>query len=208
MSTTLETARLLVSAPAHYATRLARTAEEIRAAQALRFEVFNLELNEGLAASHATGLDADPFDTWCDHLFLFDDDKQRVMGTYRAISGARAREYGGFYAADEFDLAPLAPIARREEAWSSGDRDTFVDADAAFHLAIVAASHNEVLAELYADLGQVIRDSLRDHFSTELPPGEYMDHARLVEAVRAGVADTAAAEAASHTSGCRFGLRA
>jgi DNA-binding FadR family transcriptional regulator len=107
------------------------------------------------------------------------------------------------------DLRRLdALLARREEAWSSGDRDTFVDADAAFHLAIVAASHNEVLAELYADLGEVIRDSLRDHFGAELSPGEYMDHARLLEAVRAGAADTAAAEAASHTSGCRFGHRA
>lgn len=98
-----------------------------------------------------------------------------------------------------------ALLARREEAWSSGDRDAFVDADAAFHLAVVAASHNEVLAELYADLGAVIRDSLRGHFSAELSPGEYMDHSRLLDAIRAGAADTAAAEAASHTSGCRVG---
>jgi DNA-binding FadR family transcriptional regulator len=106
------------------------------------------------------------------------------------------------------DLRRLdALLARREEAWSSGDRDAFVDADAAFHLAIVAASHNEVLAELYADLGEVIRDSLRDHFGTELRAGEYMDHARLLDAIRAGAADTAATEAASHTSGRRAGHR-
>ncbi len=102
----------------------------------------------------------------------------------------------------EEDLRRLdALLARREEAWASGDRDAFVDADAAFHLAVVAASRNEVLAELYADLGAVIRDSLRDHFSAELPAGEYMDHALLLDAIRAGAADTAAAEAASHTSG-------
>jgi DNA-binding FadR family transcriptional regulator len=102
----------------------------------------------------------------------------------------------------EEDLRRLdALLARREEAWSSGDRDAFVDADAAFHLAVVAASRNEVLAELYADLGTVIRDSLRGHFSAELPPGEYMDHTLLLDAIRAGAADTAAAEAASHTSG-------
>ncbi len=104
------------------------------------------------------------------------------------------------------DLRRLdALLARREQAWSSGDRDMFVDADAAFHRAVVSASHNEVLAELYADLGEVIRDSLRDHFSADLLPGEYMDHARLLDAIRVGAADTAAAEAASHTSGCRFG---
>ncbi|GAA4615064.1 FadR/GntR family transcriptional regulator [Actinoallomurus liliacearum] len=91
-------------------------------------------------------------------------------------------------------------LERREKAWTSGDRDAFVDADAAFHLAVVAASHNEVLAELYADLGQVIRESLREHFGAELSPEGYMDHSRLLAAIRAGDAATAAAEAASHTA--------
>src|SRR6188768_363371 len=45
-------------------------------------------------------------------------------------------------------------LAQREQAWASGDRDAFVNADSAFHLAVVGASHNEVLTELYADLGQ------------------------------------------------------
>ncbi len=44
-----------------YLARMARSADEVRAAQRLRFEVFNLELNEGLAESHFTGLDADVF---------------------------------------------------------------------------------------------------------------------------------------------------
>ena len=39
-------------------------------AQRLRFEVFNLELGEGLAASHATGFDVDPFDEFRDHLIV------------------------------------------------------------------------------------------------------------------------------------------
>lgn len=94
-------------------------------------------------------------------------------------------------------------LDRREHAWASGDRDAFVDADAAFHRAVVSASRNEVLVELYADLGQVIRQSLHDHFGAGLRPDEYMDHARLLDAIRASAADTAAAEAASHLSGCR-----
>ena len=35
-----------------YAARLAQNADEVRRAQRLRFEVFNLELNEGLGESH------------------------------------------------------------------------------------------------------------------------------------------------------------
>ncbi|MGW8379895.1 FadR/GntR family transcriptional regulator [Streptomyces sp. ODS28] len=86
-------------------------------------------------------------------------------------------------------------LERREECWASGDRDAFVDADAAFHQAIVAASHNEVLAALYADLGTVIRDSLRGHFSAALRPEEYVDHGRLLEAIRSSAEDAAEAEA-------------
>jgi len=68
VNSTLENIRLIVSAPAHYSARLARNAGEVRAAQILRFEVFNLELNEGLSQSHAGGFDEDPFDAVCDHL--------------------------------------------------------------------------------------------------------------------------------------------
>jgi DNA-binding FadR family transcriptional regulator len=99
------------------------------------------------------------------------------------------------------DLRRLdALLRRRERAWASGDRDAFVDADAAFHLAVVAAARNEVLGALYADLGQVIRDSLLAHFGADLDPADHMDHAGLVEAIRAGDADRAAAEAAAHTA--------
>lgn len=110
MSTTLETARLLVSAPAHYATRLARTAEEIRAAQALRFEVFNLELNEGLAASHATGLDADPFDAVCDHLLVEHLPSKQIVGTYRLQTGSNAAAHLGYYCAQEFNFSVYEPL--------------------------------------------------------------------------------------------------
>ncbi|OAR25137.1 GntR family transcriptional regulator [Streptomyces sp. ERV7] len=101
------------------------------------------------------------------------------------------------------DLAQLdALLARREEAWESGDAEAFVAADATLHLAIVAASHNDVLTELYADLGHLLRDWLRDDVGRELRPENHMDHARLVEAIRAGDAETAASEAAGHAFVC------
>jgi DNA-binding FadR family transcriptional regulator len=99
----------------------------------------------------------------------------------------------------ERDLAHLdAALDRRERAWESGGAEAFVEADATLHLAVVAASHNEVIAELYADLGQVLRAFLRADMGGELRPENYVDHARLVEAIRAGDGDTAAAEAAAH----------
>ncbi|MEU1281848.1 FadR/GntR family transcriptional regulator [Streptomyces sp. NPDC005805] len=103
----------------------------------------------------------------------------------------------------EKDLAQLdALLVRREEAWASGDAERFVAVDATFHLAVVAASHNEVLTELYADLADLLRDWLRDDVGQELRPEHHMDHARMVEAIRAGDGETAAAEAAGYPFMC------
>ncbi|MBT2504314.1 FadR family transcriptional regulator [Streptomyces sp. ISL-98] len=103
----------------------------------------------------------------------------------------------------ERDVRQLdAVLARREAAWESGDAELFVRADATLHLAVVAASHNDVLIGLYADLGDLLRDWLRDDVGHELRPEDHMDHARMVEAIRAGDADTAATEAASYAFKC------
>jgi len=104
MNAAIETVRLLVSSPAHYATRLARHADEVRAAQTLRYEVFNLELNGGLAASHATGLDEDPFDAVCDHLLVEHLPTHEIVGTYRLQTGRNAAAKRGYYCAQEFEF--------------------------------------------------------------------------------------------------------
>ena len=106
----------------------------------------------------------------------------------------------------EADLRQLdALLAAREAAWDSGDADAFVEADATLHLAVVAASHNDVLTALYADLGAVLRDFLRADVGTELRPEDHLDHARLVAAIRDGDTDRATAEARDHAFSCRFG---
>jgi putative hemolysin len=113
MNTTLESVRLLVSSPAHYTTRLARDADEVRAAQVLRFEVFNLELNEGLASSHTTGWDEDAFDGVCDHLVVEHRPTGRIVGTYRLQTGLNAAAQLGYYCEQEFEFKVFEP-ARAE----------------------------------------------------------------------------------------------
>ncbi len=93
-------------APA-YAGRLAASRADLRAAQALRFDVFNLELDEGLVHSYDTGLDADPFDEICDHLIVEDTNDGSVVGTYRLQTGQRARDGLGYYSEREFDFSPF-----------------------------------------------------------------------------------------------------
>ncbi len=90
-----------------YRARLASSAADLRAAQALRFEVFNIELDEGLAQSYDTGLDADPFDAACDHLIVEDLVQGTVIGTYRMQTGRRAADALGYYSEREFDFGPF-----------------------------------------------------------------------------------------------------
>jgi putative hemolysin len=94
------------AAPA-YRARLATSAGDVQAAQALRFEVFNLELDEGLVQSYDTGLDADSFDRVCDHLIVEDATQGTVIGTYRLQTGRMAAGGLGYYSEREFDFAPF-----------------------------------------------------------------------------------------------------
>lgn len=91
-----------------YRARLATDDAELEAAQRLRFEVFNLELNEGLTTSWQTQRDADQFDDACDHLIVEHTGTGAVVGTYRLQTGAMAMLHHGYYSAQEFDFTPFA----------------------------------------------------------------------------------------------------
>ena len=110
MSSQLDSTCLLTSSAQVYTARLARDSSEIRAAQALRFAVFNLELNEGLAESLATELDADPFDEVCDHLLVEHAPSGEIVGTYRLQTGLSAAAHLGYYSEQEFDFRSFEPI--------------------------------------------------------------------------------------------------
>ena len=75
-----------------YRVRLASDRRDLESAQRLRFEVFNLELGEGLSASHAIGRDEDAFDASCDHLLVEREDTGEIVGTYRLQTGQSAGE--------------------------------------------------------------------------------------------------------------------
>ncbi|WP_405019768.1 FadR family transcriptional regulator [Kitasatospora sp. NBC_00070] len=86
-------------------------------------------------------------------------------------------------------------LARREAAWHSGVAEDFVQADAAFHQAVVASAHNDVIAAVYADLGEVLRAHLRHDVGPELIADRYVGHGGILDAVRAGDAARASVEA-------------
>jgi putative hemolysin len=93
-----------------YLVRLATTEVERRAAYRLRFEVFNLELKEGLDSAYATGEDTDPFDAVCDHLIVEHQASGRIVGTYRLQTGKTAALCMGYYSEQEFDFTPFESV--------------------------------------------------------------------------------------------------
>ncbi|MDF1837199.1 MAG: GNAT family N-acetyltransferase [Planctomycetota bacterium] len=97
-----------------YEMYFARTVEEREAIQRLRFEVFCLELGEGLHDAVSTGLDRDPFDDPCQHLIVYDNKGDQMVGTYRMQTWDCAQEGLGFYTDQEFDLGLLGTRFGRE----------------------------------------------------------------------------------------------
>ncbi len=90
-----------------YRVRFARGEEDLERVLRLRFEVFNVELREGLDRSWCTGLDEDRFDRSCQHLMLQDERSGELVGTYRLQTAEMAAAGPGFYCAQEFDLSRL-----------------------------------------------------------------------------------------------------
>jgi putative hemolysin len=90
-----------------YTVRFARSEQEIDAALRLRFEVFNLELNEGLEASFINERDEDEFDKTCHHLIVVENRSGKIVGTYRVRTMEMAQSAYGFYSAGEFAVEDL-----------------------------------------------------------------------------------------------------
>ncbi len=105
---TLEPVRLVVNSTLQYTTRLAKSLDEVHAAQELRFQIFNLELNEGLEKSYATGRDEDAFDSVCEHLLVEHMPSATIVGTYRMQTGNTAVTLG-YYSAQEFEFEVFEP---------------------------------------------------------------------------------------------------
>jgi putative hemolysin len=92
--------------------RLAETAADIDAVQALRYRIFYESLGaQPLPEMLRRRRDFDRFDNDCDHLVVLDLGNGRgsnpVVGTYRLLRRDAARRLGGFYSADEYDIAPI-----------------------------------------------------------------------------------------------------
>ncbi len=94
--------------------RIATTAEEIKAAQAIRYKVFYEEYNaKPSEESFLEKRDFDSYDDFADHLIVIDQKMghgvKGIIGTYRLLRYKSAMKKGQFYSSDEYDISPLLP---------------------------------------------------------------------------------------------------
>jgi putative hemolysin len=92
--------------------RLAESAADIDAAQALRYRIFyDIMGARPQPGSEQQRRDRDAFDDICDHLLVLDHSRgggaAAVVGTYRLIRRDAASRFGSFYSAAEYDISRL-----------------------------------------------------------------------------------------------------
>ncbi|AFM15635.1 transcriptional regulator [Mycolicibacterium chubuense NBB4] len=130
-----------------------------------------------------------------------------VSGALRRLRGAEFREVlqvrrclemeGARLAAQVRTAADLRELRRllKRRNWTSpsDDPESFARADTEFHVAVVRASHNVVLTELYRGLTELVMSSVAT--VADEPATAVKDHDRLVAAIAAGDVEAAGREA-------------
>lgn len=92
------------------------------------------------------------------------------------------------------DLTAIeAALARRDAAWAAREHAEFVEADLLFHTAVVEATHNGMLIELYRDFSAALRASIGAAGAVV----EHADipHGPIAAAITAGDGEAAASAA-------------
>jgi len=84
----------------------------IKEAQALRFRVFAKEMGAKLE-TESEGLDYDEFDSYCDHLVVYDNQHKKIVGYTRLLSQQKADQLGRFYSQSEFNLDQVLTLPGR-----------------------------------------------------------------------------------------------
>lgn len=91
-------------------------------------------------------------------------------------------------------IAVLRQLLAERGNFDGIDKATFVARDLAFHKAVVAASQNRALIEIYDFFSASIADTIRSTIDEEVPEPDIKAHADIVDALEAG--DVARADAA------------
>ncbi|MCX6113358.1 MAG: GNAT family N-acetyltransferase [Proteobacteria bacterium] len=95
-----------------YSVGIADNYKETDELHKLRYDIFNVELGEGIKENEAIQRDIDKFDAHCDHLIVKDNSDEKIIATYR-IHPSWQIHNEGFYTSTEFNISKLGLEKRR-----------------------------------------------------------------------------------------------
>jgi DNA-binding FadR family transcriptional regulator len=123
-----------------------------------------------------------------------------------AVREGLEREAAAAAAIERTD-ADLTAIRKALEARAAAatdvDREAFVAAEVAFHRAVVAATHNPVLIDLYAGLTEALQRTVAEIDAHDDDPAAFPGHPELAAAIAAGDPTAARAAADSYLGAAR-----
>ncbi|MEE4021527.1 FadR/GntR family transcriptional regulator [Gordonia sp. PKS22-38] len=127
-----------------------------------------------------------------------DDDPLELLMARRAIEVEAAAAAAEHATPGQID-GIRDHLADAERALESGDAQSYADADIAFHAAVVTASGNGLLAELYDGIVEVMMRTHQAVVDPSIAEGVHpRGHRELVDAVAAGDPDAARAAVGSY----------
>ncbi len=127
---------------------------------------------------------------------LSEADTREVLSVRRALDGLAARD-AALNRTDAEVAALEGHLKKRREAVTREDLEAFVDHDVAFHIGIATASHNRLLAGIYASFDTSLRLSVGPNSCMSDNTDEVLDelHSRLMLAIKERDPEGAAAAA-------------
>lgn len=89
-------------------------------------------------------------------------------------------------------IGELRRLLAERGNYEGGDNSTFIVRDLAFHKAVVAASGNRAMVEIYEFFSVSIAETIQATLRAEVPEPDMQAHADIVDAIESGDADKAA----------------
>lgn len=91
-----------------YVVRFAESADDVRAAQALRYRAFVAASGAAAGGARSEGIDADDFDEACTHVLVEEAASGRLVCCYRLLRLSDGGEINRSYAAQYYELSGLS----------------------------------------------------------------------------------------------------
>lgn len=90
-------------------------------------------------------------------------------------------------------IKELRDLLHRRGEYSSASHDDYIDRDFAFHKAMIAASGNRAMADIYAFFSASIQETIKATLAGDLREPSLQAHSAIVDAIATGDPDRAAA---------------